>query len=104
MVYCSHCGAAVEDGAVVCTACGFEIKKQSKKSQGLKTAIKVLMVLGTIVMGLYIVPLLWAVPMTIVAFKKIDKGESFSTAFKVCTLLFVNTIAGILMLCDDENN
>lgn len=39
--------------------------------------------------------------------KAINEGLPIGTAFKVCTLLFVNLIAGILMLCDKdlaENN
>lgn len=39
--------------------------------------------------------------------KAINEGAPVGTAFKVCTLLFVNLIAGILMLCDNgstENN
>ena len=33
-------------------------------------------------------------------------NEKISVGFKVCSLLFVNTIAGILMLCanEDEQN
>ena len=33
-------------------------------------------------------------------FNKANKGEPIGTGFKICSLLFVNTIAGILMLCD----
>lgn len=36
--------------------------------------------------------------------RKMGVGEKVSTAFKVCTLLFINIIAGILMLCDNESN
>ncbi len=50
----------------------------------------------------YLVPLFWALPMTIVYISKTKKKENVSTAFKVCSLLFVNFIAGILMLCDNQ--
>ncbi len=33
--------------------------------------------------------------------RKVDLGEKVGTAFKVCTLLFISIIAGILMLCDN---
>lgn len=36
--------------------------------------------------------------------KAINEGIPVGTAFKVCTLLFVNLIAGILMLCDKESS
>ena len=36
--------------------------------------------------------------------RKVDLGEKVGTAFKVCTLLFISIIAGILMLCDNESN
>ena len=35
--------------------------------------------------------------------EKITENRSVGIGFKVCTLLFVNTIAGILMLCDEEH-
>ena len=67
---------------------------------GLAIAAKVLMIISTVVMGLYLIPLAWCLPMTISYSKKLKRGEPISTGFKVCTLLFVNTIGGILMLCD----
>ena len=36
--------------------------------------------------------------------RKMGVGEKVGTAFKVCTLLFISIIAGILMLCDNESN
>ena len=33
----------------------------------------------------------------------VEENRPVSTGFKVCTLIFVNIIAGILMLCDDKN-
>lgn len=41
--------------------------------------------------------------MTIVYFKKLKRGEPIGTAFKVCSLIFVSLVAGILMLCDKDN-
>ena len=40
--------------------------------------------------------------MTINYCHKTRGGEQPGVAFKICTLLFVNLIAGILMLCDNE--
>lgn len=47
-----------------------------------------------------IAPLLWMIPMTASYGKKIARGEKVSVGFKICTLLFVNLLSGILMLCD----
>lgn len=41
--------------------------------------------------------------MTLGYFNKIADGKRIGTAYKICTLLFFNPIAGILMLCDRVN-
>ncbi len=74
-----------------------------KKPSGLATAAKILMIISTVITGFYLIPLAWCIPMTIMYSNKLKTGEPISTGFKVCVLLFVNTIAGILMLCDKEN-
>ena len=76
----------------------------ARQVSGLATAAKVFMIIGTVVMGLtlWLIPLAWCIPMTVSYFKKIANGEPISTGFKVCTLLFVNVVSGILMLCDKE--
>lgn len=116
-MYCSKCGAEVDDEAVVCPKCGCLIAGKNlqnetiqtntvetkSKQSGLTTAIKVFMILGTVASAVfYLIPLAWTLPMTIIYFNKVKNKEQVSTAFKVCTLLFVNLIAGILML--SENN
>ncbi len=70
---------------------------------GLATAAKILMIISTVVMGLYLIPLAWCLPMTISYCNKLKTGQPVSIGFKICTLLFVNTIGGILMLCDNKN-
>lgn len=72
------------------------------KNSGLKTAAKVFMILSCVFTGLALLPLAWTIPMTVSYSRKIESGETVSTGFKVCTLLFVNLIAGILMLCDND--
>ena len=58
------------------------------------------MIIGCIWSGLALIPLLWTVPMTISLFRKTENGEEISTGFKICTLLFVGLIGGILLLCN----
>lgn len=53
---------------------------------------------------IYLLPLAWVIPMTVVYTKSIKKGKDVSIAFKICTLLFVSLIAGVLMLCDTRGD
>ena len=52
---------------------------------------------------LSLVPLCWSIPMTVVTYRGFQKKTKLSIAFKVCTLIFVNIISGILLLCDQED-
>ena len=62
------------------------------------------MIIGCVLNGFYLIPLCWCIPMTVSYCRKIKNGESVSTGFKVCSLLFVSLIAGVLMLCDNSDN
>ena len=66
----------------------------------METAIKVFLIIGTIFQAFYTlgIALFWCIPMTVHYFRN---AGWVNTGYKVCTLLFVNTIAGILMFCDD---
>lgn len=103
MKYCSKCGAQIVDEAVICVNCGCEVEnKTNATTSGLKTAAKVFMILGTIIMGIYIIPLAWCIPMTVSYFNKVKNNQPVSTGFKVCSLLFVSFLGGIFMLCDKD--
>ena len=69
---------------------------------GIKIAAKVFMVISCVVMGLWIITLAWTIPMTSSYSRKINSNEPVSVGFKICTLLFINVIAGILMLCSKD--
>lgn len=110
MKYCSKCGNQLFDESVVCPKCGCladgsangtGYANQGETSQ-LKTAAKVLMIIGTILLGLYIIPLAWCLPLTMMYCDKIKNNQPIGVGFKVCCLLFVNTVAGVLMLCDKD--
>lgn len=68
----------------------------------MKLAAFILCLISTIVMGWMLIPLAWCIPMTIKAYKAYKGEEILTTGFNVCVLLFVNLIAGILLLCDDD--
>lgn len=106
MKYCIKCGNELIDDAVVCTKCGCSAKsKQSNNTSGFKTAANVLMIIGTVFNAFfYLIPLAWCIPMTVIYSNKVKNGEEVSTAFKVCSLLFVSLLGGIFMLCDNEKD
>ena len=63
----------------------------------------ILCLLSTIVCALAIIPLCWMIPMTVISWG-IYKGKKRNTvAFGVCTLIFVNVIGGILLLCSNKD-
>lgn len=108
MKFCSKCGNQIADEAVICPNCGCATGYQEAPAKGsettLQTVAKVFMILGTIANGFALIPLAWCIPMTVSYFRKVKNGEPVSTGFKVCSLLFVNVVSGILMLCDSGNN
>ena len=69
------------------------------QNSGSITAIKVFLIIGCIAGGFMLIPLAWCIPMTVSVFRTYNQGCDVSTGMKVCTLLFVNLVAGIIMLC-----
>ena len=112
MKYCTHCGKELLDEAVFCTGCGCSVETAPKKNtlvdeedkKIIHLLIKIFLILGCISSGWALIPLLWTIPMTSHVFKKLSNKEPISTGFKVCVLLFVSVVAGIMLLCVDELN
>ena len=77
----------------------------SKPESGTTTAVKVFMIIGAIFMALstYFIGLAWCIPMCIYYFNKVKNGGIIGTGFKVCSMLFVSMIGGILMFCDKDH-
>ena len=107
--FCVHCGAEVNPQAVVCIHCGCSIPKTNNAANGnadlkeiIKTVIKIFMIIGVVLNAFALIPLIWCIPM----YNKVNKylqGEAeLSVGYKVCVLLFVNIVAGILLLIDDS--
>lgn len=64
----------------------------------------ILNLITTISVGILIIPLAWMIPMTVISYG-IYKGTKRNTvAFGVCTLIFVNLIAGILLLVSKKDD
>ena len=113
MKYCTHCGKELLDEAVICPGCGCRVEDTEPKKESfieeddkkiLHLIIKIFMIIGCIASGWALIPLLWTIPMTSRVFKKLNDKEPMSVGFKVCVLLFVNIVAGIMLLCIDELN
>ncbi len=49
-----------------------------------------------------LIPLAWILPMRKKIVNAINNGTTLTTGFKVCTLLFVNLVVGILLFCASE--
>lgn len=60
-------------------------------------------ILSTVSIGWFIIPLIWMIPMCVTCWG-IYKGTKRNTvAFGVCTLIFVNFVAGILLLVSKKD-
>lgn len=106
MKYCSKCGKEINDTDTFCPSCGNKVdgNQTNQTNNTLRTIAKVFMVIGTVANALlgFLIPLCWCIPMTVSYFNKVESGEKVSLGFKICTLLFVSPVAGILMLCEEE--
>lgn len=107
MKFCSKCGKEIHDEAVVCPGCGCAVEGANQKAKTaepstLKTVAWVFMLIGTILAAVVLIPLAWMIPMTLSLKKKMNTGEPVGLGFKICVLLFVNQIAGILLLVDKD--
>lgn len=110
MKYCVHCGAAIHEEAVVCVKCGRSVApliSQStpiqKQDDTMETVIKVFLILGCIAQGWLLIPLAWCLPITISVFNSFRDKKPIGTGIKICSLIFVNLIAGICLLCMNDD-
>ena len=111
---CGNCGMHLPENSNFCTNCGCSFAAnyyqqgytyaQPKEPAPILYVAKVFMIIGIIIEALFLPSLFWTIPMLKSYNRKLEIGEPVSTGFKVCTLLFVSTIAGILMLCDHSDN
>lgn len=105
MKYCKHCGTQLPDEAAYCTNCAHAVElTATTNTSSLKTVAKVFMLIGCIMSGFYfLIPLCWTIPMTMHYWKAVENKTPVETSFKVCSLIFVSLIAGIFMLCDNND-
>lgn len=61
--------------------------------------------LALLLCGMFaLISLTWRLPLTAHVFDHIKRGRRIGTAVKVCILLFVGLVSGILLLCRTEAN
>ncbi len=74
-----------------------------KEKLPMKLAVFIFCLLSTVVYGIWIIPLCWCIPMTVYVYKYYKGTKDLGVGFKICTLLFVNMIGGILLLCTEAD-
>ena len=108
MKYCTHCGAEIHEEAVVCLKCGCAVETSSpviaveQKDDSLEIVVKIFLIIGCIAQGWLLIPLAWCLPITIRIFKSLNSHQPIGTGLKICSLLFVNLISGICLLCMND--
>lgn len=103
MKFCQKCGKEIADEAVICPGCGCALPKKKGGNDGLAVAGRVFLILGCIAQGWLLLPLAWCLPITISICNRMKNNEPVGTGLKVCALLFVNLIGGILLLCRSDD-
>ena len=77
--------------------------QMSESDKTLRLIAFIFNLISTIGLSILIIPLAWMIPMTVISWG-IYKGRKANTvAFGVCTLIFVNLISGILLLCSKKD-
>ena len=109
-MYCLKCGNKIPEGSVYCQNCGVkysynETERPRIVKNTAKKVAKAFMILGTVsnAVTFLLLSLIWCVPMTSSYSEMIERGEKVGTGFKICTMLFVSFIAGLIMLFDKDS-
>jgi hypothetical protein len=104
MNFCGNCGVPVAGQAAEAERVYVPpyYDQPRRRDDGMVTVAKVFLILGCIGFGAFLIPLAWCIPITVSIFRKLNSGEPIDTGLKVCALLFVNLIAGILLLCMED--
>lgn len=113
MKFCPTCGKQLIDEAVFCTGCGCAVPGNAVPGQQVQAQVqpgndtlavvaKIFLIIGCVIQGWAIIPLIWMIPITLSIFKKLKRGEPIGTGLKICALLFVSLLSGVLLLCRSE--
>lgn len=132
-MFCPQCGKENADGAQFCVQCGNALKQadtapaqpqqqtasapvpppaprqqptypMTKQDETLRLINFILCILSCIAICWAVIPLAWAIPMTVHSWGIYKGTKPNTTAFGVCTLIFVNIIGGILLLVSNKDD
>ena len=78
--------------------------QQPKQDETLRLINFILCILSCIAICWAVIPLAWAIPMTVHSWGIYKGTKPNTTAFGVCTLIFVNIIGGILLLVSNKDD
>lgn len=129
--YCDKCGFKLLEDQNFCPKCGNRIKRETysfvdkdafgedandgyddrDRDEGYRqtdsdvivSITKVFLIITCVLCSFAIIPLLWCIPMTVHYYKTIEQDERLSVSFKVCALIFMGIIPGVLMLIDPDH-
>lgn len=104
-MYCRNCGNEILDDAVVCPKCGCQVKPiTNQSSSNAKVTVAKIFIILSCIFGffLFFIPTI----VGIIAYNKLShaKTKNELTGIAICTLIFCNTIAGIIMLTINDED
>ena len=107
MRFCEKCGKELMEESIICPGCGCSVAQGKKNgtsgTDGLAVASKVFLILSCIFQGFFLLPLAWCLPITIAICGRMKRNEAVGVGLKICALLFVSLIGGILLLCRSDD-
>ena len=76
--------------------------KPARRDDTMETLVKVFLILGCISIGWALIPLAWCIPITLKIFNAFRDRTPIGIGLKICALILVSPIAGIILLIMDE--
>ena len=107
MKYCPSCGKELNDTDRFCPSCGHDtglapapsMSHHSSYSSQTYTLIGfIFLLIGTVTLGLFIIPLCWCIPFTVHVYRKYKRNEKPGLAIAIASLLLVSLIGGIFLI------
>lgn len=94
--------APASDQAPIVTY-GYQPPAMSSNDRTLRMVAFIFCIVSCVAIGWMIIPLAWLIPMTVHTYGIYKGTKNNTTAFAVCTLLFSNLVAGILLLVSTKD-
>lgn len=78
--------------------------QKAESDRTLRLIAFILNIVSTVSVGWLLIPLAWMIPMTVISYGIYKGTKKNTTAFGVCTLIFVNLVSGILLLVSTRDD